>query len=263
MGNDGASEMVGAISYYVFLSIFPLLLGIISLLGLFLPQASVQETLFNFVRDQLPSLENFLRTNIEAIINSRGALGTVSIIGLIWSGSGMFGAIHRGINRAWGVSRNRSLFWRKARHVAMALSTGVFFLLSMGANALFSYFPNLTSGLQHALSGVLAFVFIFLVFLIVYKTMPDTKTYWRYVWLGALLSAALFELARFLSNFYFTRVVNYELVYGSISTVIILLVWIYYSGFILILGAEVSAEFSRMQRGLGPKYHGLTKYCPR
>jgi len=263
MGYDGAAELVGAIAYYVILSIFPLMLGIIALLGLFLPQASVQQVLFDFVRQQVPGLEDFLRLNIEGIIQARGTLGIVSIIGLLWSGSGMFGAIHRSVNRAWGVNRPRSFFLRKAREVAMALSTSLFFLLSMAATALFSFFRPVTSVPERLLTAGLAFALIFFVFLLIYKTMPDTRTYWRHIWVGAALSAVLFELARLLSTIYFTRLVNYELVYGSIASIIILLVWIYYSAFILILGAEVSAEYSRMKKGLGPRHHGLSRYCPR
>jgi membrane protein len=81
---------------------------------------------------------------------------------------------------------------------------------------------------------------------LLYKFVPNTKTHWRSVWPGALLAAALFELARTLFIFYLDNFANYQLIYGSITSIIILLIWIYYSAFIMILGAEFTFQYSRM-----------------
>ena len=73
------------------------------------------------------------------------------------------------------------------------------------------------------------------------------QTYWRHIWPGALLAAVLFELARTLLIFYLENFANYQLVYGSIASIIVLLVWIYYSAFIMILGAEFTYQYGRMR----------------
>jgi membrane protein len=97
---------------------------------------------------------------------------------------------------------------------------------------------------------LLAFLPSFAIFLILYKFIPNTKTYWRYVWPGALLAAVLFEISKSLFILYLDRFATYELVYGSIGSVIALLFWIYVAAFILILGAEFSAEYGRMRMGV-------------
>ena len=86
-----------------------------------------------------------------------------------------------------------------------------------------------------------------------YKTMPGTKTYWRFVWPGALFATAAFESARIVMVVYFSRFSHVELVYGSIGSIIILLIFAYYVAFILIMGAEISSEYSRLRLGLGPR----------
>ena len=135
MGNDGASEVVGAIAYYAFLSLFPLLLGVISVLGFFLPSATVQDQIFRFVETNLPAAEDILRLNITGIIQVRGPLGIISVVALFWSASAMFSAINRGVNRAWGLKVRHPFYIRKLREVAMSLSACVFFYVAITATA--------------------------------------------------------------------------------------------------------------------------------
>ncbi len=253
MGNDGASEIVGAIAYYAVLSLFPLLLGVISVLGYFLPSATVQDQIFTFVETNLPFAEDILRLNITSIIEVRGALGTLSIVTLFWSASAMFSAISRGVNRAWGLVARRPFLLRKAREVAMSLSACVFFFIVITASSLASSF-NLGGGVMGNVAiSAGAFLLSFWVFLLIYKTMPATKTYWRYVWPGALFAAIAYEVARFAMVFYFSNFSHTELVYGSISSIIILLMFIFYVAFILVMGAEISSEYSRMRLNQDPR----------
>ena len=86
-------------------------------------------------------------------------------------------------------------------------------------------------------------------FLLVYKFMPNTSTYWRYVWPGAMVAAVLFELAKNLFVFYLSRFTNFENVYGALTPVIVLSLWTYLSGLILIFGAELSSEYGRLRQG--------------
>jgi membrane protein len=99
-------------------------------------------------------------------------------------------------------------------------------------------------------SRLVAFLLILVVFLFLYKFIPFTKTYWRDIWPGALLAAILFEIARTLFIFYINNLANYQLIYGSIASIIVLLVWIYYAAFIMILGAEFTFQYGRMRPSL-------------
>ena len=87
-------------------------------------------------------------------------------------------------------------------------------------------------------------------FLLVYKFMPNTRTYWRYIWPGAVLAGALFELAKNMFVIYLSKFASFENVYGTLTPVIILLLWTYVSSLILIFGAELSSEYGRLRRGV-------------
>ncbi|MDD5289480.1 MAG: YihY/virulence factor BrkB family protein, partial [Dehalococcoidales bacterium] len=231
---DGAHKAAG-IAYYAILSIFPLLLGLVAVFGLFLPSVNLQDELLKFVGNNLPGAADFLRQNIESTIKQRGTIGVLSIVLLFWGANALFGAISLAINRAWGICQYRPFFIRKASELGMSLGTGILFFLSLGTSAIISILRGVfdLSAVKliivDAGGRLVAFLLIFAVFLLLYKLIPNTKTYWRYVWPGALLAAVLFEAARTLFVFYLENFANYQLIYGSIASIIILLVWVYYS----------------------------------
>jgi len=237
---DDATHMAAGVAYYAVLSLFPLMLGLLAIFGLFLPSEAIQEELFDFFERNLPGAVDVLQQNIEDVIRLRGAVGVVSLVLLFWSASAMFGALSRAINRAWDIHRDRPFHIRKLRDLTMALGTGILFVVSVGATSAMSILPATDLPVLGIASNLGARFFI-----------PNTKTYWRFIWPGALLAAILFEIAKSLFVLYLDRFANYELVYGSVGSVIALLVWIYVSAFIIILGAEFSAEYGRMHRGVG------------
>ena len=89
-----------------------------------------------------------------------------------------------------------------------------------------------------------------LIFLLLYKMVPNTKTYWRYIWPGALLAAVLFETSKNLFILYLERFASYQNVYGSLAPVIVLLLWAFVSSFIVLMGAEISSEYERLKHNV-------------
>lgn len=252
-GNHDAAQRAAGVAYYAILSIFPLLLGLIAVFGFFLPSVNLQDELLKFVGDSIPGATNILEQNIASIIELRGPMGILSLVVLFWGASAMFGAISLAINRAWDIRRYRPFFIRKASELGMALSTCVLFLLSLGVSTITAILrgvfdlPVAKLTIVDVGARLVAFLLMFVVFLLLYKLVPNTKTYWRDVWPGAILSAIFFEIARTLFIIYIENFANYQLIFGSITSIIALLVWTYYSAFILILGAEFSFQYSRMR----------------
>ena len=175
----------------------------------------------------------------------------MSIIGLFWTGSAVFGAISRAVNRAWDVHQDRPFYVAKPRQLAMAAGVGVLFLLSMSTTTALQFLGGILENAGvNAVTRILPFFFTLAIFLAIYKFIPNTKTFWRYVWPGALLAAVLFEVGKSMFVYYLDNFSNPELVYGSLGSVIALLGWIYISAFILILGAEFASEYGRMRAGV-------------
>ena len=252
-GNHDAGQRAAGVAYYAIISIFPLLLGLIAVFGFFLPSLNLQDQLLKFVGNNIPGATNILKDNIANVIKLRGVMSILSIVILFWSASALFSSISLAINRAWNVIRHRNFFIRKASELGMVFGTGILFLLSLGASSIITIMhgvlnlPTTSLVMVYVSTKLAAFLLIFLVFLLLYKFIPNTKTYWRGVWQGALLVAVLFELARTLFIFYLDNFANYQLIYGSITSIIVLLVWIYYSSLIMILGAEFTFQYSLMR----------------
>ena len=261
MSADDATHMAAGLAYYAVLSLFPLSLGIISLLGLLVEPEALEGEVFRFFETYLPVSRELLSANIAAAGNIHGFLGVVSFVGLFWSASLMFGAISRSVNRAWDIHQDRPFYLDKVRNISMALSVAPLFLLSVGTTAALQMLEGaelplgfarqlLEHGVAETASRILPFLFSLTIFLLIYKFTPNTQTFWRYIWPGALLAAVLFEVSKSVFVFYVDNYSNYEEVYGSLASVIVLLAWTYFSGLILITGAEFSSEYERMRHGV-------------
>ena len=261
LSEDDVSHMAAGVAYYALFSIFPLLLGLIAVMGFFLEPDQVEARVQDMTSGFLPGSEQLVADNISAVIGFRGALGVFSLLGLLWSGSAMFGALNRAINRAWDIHTDRPIYINKPRQLLMAMSVGALFTISLSSAAVVRTSEDLerldipvlslfahTAG-QIALQ-VISLSLMIVIFLMIYKFMPNTKTYWKYVWPGAITGALLFELAKNLFIVYLGRWASYQNVYGSIAPVIVLLLWAYVSSLILLLGAEISSEYERLKHNL-------------
>jgi membrane protein len=247
MGNDAAVDLAAAVSYYVILSLFPLLLGIVAILGFFLPYTAIEDAIARFLQQNFSGLEQILRPNIASIVHVRGPLAVIGIMGFFWSGSAMFSAISLAVNRAWEVDHPRKIALRKLREMAMSLSTTLLLVLSMAGTALFALVIPRSPLIQKAANSLISIILVFGVFTVIYKWVPNTRTYWRFVWPGALLGAVIFEMARILMGLFFTTFTRFELTYSTIASIVVLLIWVYLSALILVVGAEISFEYSRMR----------------
>ena len=258
LGHNDAAHLSAGIAYYSLLSLFPLLLGMMAIMGRFLPSVTVQQEIFEFLETNMPFAVDIVQRNIVNLIQFRSRLGIISLGGVFWTGSLMFGAISRAINRAWNVHHDRPFYVRKLRDIGMTIGISILFLISQGTTAVFSVLNSFnitpitlphTDANSTIISRLLAFFVILVIFLLLYKFIPNTKTHWRYVWTGALLAAFLFEASRNLFVLYLNNFAHYEMIYGSVASIIALLLWVFFSALILVFGAAFSAEYTRMRMG--------------
>lgn len=255
MAADDATHLAAGVAYYAIFSLFPLLLGLLFIVGLVGTSEEVKQDFVGFVTDNLPGSEQFVEDTLEGVVRFRGVLGIGALIGLLWSASAVFGAISRAVNRAWDVHQDRPFYIAKPRQIGMALVVGILFLLSSSATYSIELLTEPTSGipgqqvfLELAFRAV-SWLVTLSIFLLMYRFIPNCKTYWRYIWPGALVASALLEISKTMFLWYLNNLASYDQ-FGAMASVMILLLWIYVSSLIVILGAEISSEFGRMQRGV-------------
>jgi membrane protein len=252
IGKDDISNMAAGIAYYAFLSLFPLLLSLLFFMDLILPSDSVINQLGAFFTQFLPGSPDLLKNSIKELSGVSATLGVVGIIGLLWAATGVFSATTNAFNRAWDIPYNHPIYIKKPKEIGMVLGTGVMFLLSFGFSTLLAMLGNIDLPLSGILVNigtiVIAFILSLLVFLLLNKLLPVVAVRWRHVWPGALISTVLFEVAKTFFVFYVNAAHTYTEIYGSIASIVIVLVWIYYSAFIVLLGAEFNSMLVKMKR---------------
>ena len=252
--------MAAGVSYYAVLSLFPLVLALSAIIGWIAGPESRQDQLVDFIVDNLPGSEQFVRDTIEGAERYRETLGAAAVLGLIGSASVVFGSITRVVNRAWGLRENPPFYKNIPRQLAMALGVGILFLISLASTSVLQWAGSIeidgepiTSILGGQFVTVVlrlsALLISFSMFLIIYKYLPSIKTFWRDVWLGALLAGLFFELGKFLFLWYLENFARFEQLYGNVASVAVLMIWAYFCAFVLIAGAEVSSEYGRLKRG--------------
>ena len=133
VSDDDVSHMAAGVAYYALFSLFPLLLGLIAILSFFLESEEIQAKVIDLTGGFLPGSELLVQDNIDATVGVRGALGLFSVIGMIWAGSAIFGALNRSINRAWDIHTDRPLYKGKTRQLLMALVVGILCALSFSS----------------------------------------------------------------------------------------------------------------------------------
>jgi membrane protein len=265
--NDEASQLGAALAYYAMFSVFPLLLLLIAALGWVLrywDQAiDVQAQILAAVgRNLSPQLSSTLADVLGGVKNQAGGATVIGLITLLIGASGVFQQLDLSFNKIWKVPKPASAAgWvativktirTKLFSFGMVLAVGFLLLVSMAlsgaAQALLQGFQNvpvLGGVAGFALGSVLSLLLNMLVFALLFKFLPDTDVHWKDVWLGAIVTAVVWELAKYLLGWYIARSSRTYSAYGAVGTVLVLMVWIYFSSQILYLGAEFTETYAR------------------
>lgn len=253
---DHGPIFAAALSYYVVISLIPLILLLLAISGLVLEEGTVQSLLIRWVTQYVPGSETLVATTINRVILARAPIGVAAGAGLMWSALGLLSVIHQAINTAWGVRQGLSIWKVGLVSFLMfgALCTAVLAAIvattaarMIGFSPVVSQFLRLIPGSKAVWDGAgsgssIALTVIGLALL--YRFLPAAEVHWSDVWPGAVFVSALWEGAK-AAFLWYISFVDFANVYGQIATVVILLVWSYFAGALLIWGATVCAEFSK------------------
>jgi membrane protein len=265
--NARGAEAAASITYYILFSIFPLLLSVIAIGSIFLEDWQVRNQVVQFIQAVIPVASDMITQNVEEVLEARGTFGIIGIASLIWSASAAFMSLFRNINRAW--VRAAPLNALLARFVgivvifALVVLIAVIRVASAAANLLPTFGIEPTAEFYDSLlwlliSGLVPLALTFLIFLSLYRWIPNTKVRWSEALWGALVAAVGWELTTNLFTYFLSEgILQYKVVYGSLGTMIALLFWIYLNCTIILLGAHLSAAIARNKRPLGRKLADL------
>jgi membrane protein len=258
---DNCPHLAAAISFYLFLSLFPLVLAAISVFGFILQQPDVEAKVIQAVTDFIPVSADFVTGIILSVSRTWGAAGIIATVGLIWAGMAVFNALRKSLNTAWGIKQPRPFFHERLLEFTMMLGFGVLMLVSLGLTTFFKVIREASlplfgerfmdgSLLWHSAVVASSIFIAFLGFLFLYKLVPNTKVHWRYAAIGALAAAVLFEIVKNLFVWFVADFATYNVVYGSVGVIVALMTWAYVSAVILLFCAKLISVYPKVRPAL-------------
>jgi membrane protein len=254
---DDIPGLSAQLAYFFLLSLFPLLIFIFTLL----PYLPIQhhDILGGIADFAPPQTMELIEKNVNYVMNNRnGGLLSFGVIGTIWSASNGIHALVRAFNKAYNVKESRSFIVSRA--MAIVLTIGMIFVFIVAVLLpifgreigifLFSYLGFKLEFLRiwEMLRLVISAVILFLIFTGLYWIAPNVKLRCRSAFPGAGFATVGWILSSYALSFYVSKFNNFSLTYGSIGAIIVLLIWLYISGFIIILGGEINAFYSEKNK---------------
>jgi membrane protein len=259
LGKNGP-YMSAAIAYYAFFSLFPLSLALIAVFSLVLGIEGVEQDLITGLKEQIPVLaeadDEFLSNFFESISTGRTAGGVVAIIGLFWVSQQVFSAIRKSINVIWGINKTRPFLTERLMDLALMFGAATLLFASIFITGLITFIQELSAiwlpdaPISDARFWQKAAVFVplilnFTVFLTLYWWLPNTKLRFKEVWATALAGAAAFEISKAIFVFYLRNMSGVATnIYGGVSAIIVLMIFVYVSAIILLVGAMLTSRYA-------------------
>jgi membrane protein len=256
---DRAPRLGAALAYYMVFALAPGLIFIISVAALVLGEEQARSQIIAEIRDLVGSnTADALQATIVGIRREGGgllatSLGIVTLLFGLW---GVFGELQDALNTIWGVTAKpgrgvfviiKERFWS----FTMVVGVGFLLLVSLALTAWIAALGTFVGGslsvpaaLLETINAVFSTVVIALMFAMMFKLLPDVTIAWRNVWLGAAVTALLFTAGKSLIGLYLGRTAVGS-AYGAAGSLVVILIWIYYSAQILFFGAEFTKVYTR------------------
>lgn len=252
------TRMSAALAYYTVFSIAPMLIVVIKVLNFFYGQSAAEGTIYRQLRSYIGESAAL---QIQEVIRNAHLSGGVSwasaigIIALIFSATVVFAEIQDAINGIWRLKAKPKtgiikMLINRLLSFSMVVGLGFIALVSLVLNAILdaiadkitNLFPAITFVLAYTVNFLLTFAAVSLLFAIIFKVLPDAKVLWKDVMVGAITTAALFMIGKFAIGFYLSKT-TVSNSYGAAGSVIVILLWVYYSSIILYFGAAFTRVY--------------------
>jgi len=240
-------------AYYAFFSIFPLLLFLIVGASYILEVQSAYDFIINNVYKVLPTAQNLIDANLQQVLESRGAVGLVGLVGFLWSSTSFFSILTRNINRANPNAAKRGFFEDRVVALGMIGLLALLLGLSFVSNTITGLMPTIDAFsindkpihetlVWRYIIKLVPYLITLVLLIVLYRFIPKEKVGWTGVLIAAPLSALLWQaITRLFVWLLKEGLVRYELIYGSLGTLASLLFWVYLISLITIFGAHLSA----------------------
>ena len=271
---DHGERLAAALAFYTLLSIAPLAIVAVVIAGLFLGEGAARQEMSRALTD---TMGTDAAATVSVWVDEARASGAVAgVIGfalLLFGASRLAAQLREALNQVWnvdvaeqeGLRQNvRDYVKRRLFAFAMVLASGpvllAIFASRAGLEAVGGWVGPIVPAAFGVLQALLSLVLVFLLTAVVFKVVPDTRIGWRSTWIGAALTSVLFNVGNYLIGIYLGRA-GLTQTYGAAASVVVVLLWLYFSAQLFLLGAEFTQVYcARFGRGLSLKEQSLSAH---
>jgi membrane protein len=253
---DDCFTHAASISFFALMSLFPLLIIIISaLFSIFGTNEDVSRNIVPFFKTFFPHIDQSIINEIRRLSGVKGFSDAINAALFLWTAIQVFYSIEYAVNITFKTKKPRTFIYTTTISVFMVFFSGILYLFSIGITSLTKILKTAKIDLigipyieisinflfihDTIINYVIPFLLVFLSLIWLYKFLPNKKVRINDAISGAFLTAVLWEAAKHIFTWYVGEIADYKSLYGSLTTIIVFLLWIYYSASILLFGAEV------------------------
>ena len=247
--DDNGFFLSAGIAFNLLINLIPFILLLLALVGTYLyNDQEVLNYIRAYFRDVAPALDPKITSNLMDVIQNRQIVGILGFVGLLWFSTWVFSSLRVALSIVFRKEKSRRMLRGIAVDLLMILLVGILLLVSMILSSVVTFLPDyqgripvaIGPTIQWTLKYLLPFSLTYCMFFLIYKIIPDKGVHFRSALKAALFTGLLWELAKHLFTWYVVHLAEYSIFYGSLSTLVILILWVYYSSTILIVGAELA-----------------------
>lgn len=265
MGYDDAMGMAAQIAFYAMLGLFPFMIFVLSVISMFPLGDSLQPLLLDALQDQMPQEAAQYVTSVvmDLLPAENQGLLSFGLLASLWGASMAIGALITTINRAYNLRPRRNIAHQKLLSIALTLALSSLWLIAMTiilvgpklTQELFQWIgiASETNTFWTSVRLPMAFVLNLTALSVLYYVAPEAKQKFRWILPGALTSTILWLGVSQVFRYFLQNFGQYNKTYGSLATVVVLMMWLWLSGLVFLLGAEINALMKRMEEDDPPK----------
>jgi membrane protein len=245
--DDNGFFLSSGISFNILINLIPFIMLLLASVGTYLyNDQEVLNHIRAYSRDVAPALDPKIMGNLMDLIQNHRIVGILGFVGLLWFSTWVFGSLRIALNIVFRVEKSRGMLRGIGVDLLMILLVGILLLVSMILSPVVTLLQGyqgripvaIGPTIQWILKYLLPFFLTYCMFFLIYKIIPNKRVHFKSALQAALFTGLLWELAKHLFSWYIVHLAGYSIFYGSLSTLVIFVLWVYYSSTILVVGGE-------------------------
>ena len=245
--DDNGFFLSSGIAFNILINLIPFIMLLLGLVGTYLyNDQAVLNHIRAYLRNVAPTLDPKIIGSFMDLIENRQIVGILGFVGLLWISTWVFSSLRIALNIVFRIEKRRGMLRGIGIDLLMVLLVGILLLVSMILSSVVTFLQGyhgripvaIGPTIQWILKYLLPFFLTYCMFFLIFKIIPDKKVHFKSALQAALFTGLLWELAKHFFGWYVVHLTGYSIFYGSLSTLVIFVLWVYYSSTILVVGAE-------------------------